>query len=76
MEAPDRRRHLIAIAGRYDNAAAVIPCDLRGFAILVDCGNERPTRRENPVQLARDDESFEAPLERHNEHIGGSERFV
>ncbi len=47
-----------------------------GLALGSDRGDERAAGRENAVDLARHDVAFEAALQRHDEDVGGRERFV
>src|SRR5205814_6766322 len=46
---PDRSGQLLRVARRYDDAAADLPHELRGLALVLGRGDHRPARGEHAV---------------------------
>ncbi len=64
------------MAGLDNDPAIVLASNLRHFRVRFDRGDERPTRHQHAVDLARHDEPGEAALQGHDEDIGRGKRFV
>ena len=66
----NRSGQRVGIAGGGDQAAAALTRDHGGLGALIGRRDVRATGGENPIDLARHDESLEAALQRHDEDVG------
>ena len=61
---------------RYHHAAAVLARDPRRFGVRFHRSDERPSRRHDPIDLARHDAAGHAALKGHKVNVGRAKRFA